>query len=158
MRALTLLIALLAGCSSVELDPQYRPLTTLREGSPLGESAATTLGSTVYVADLDDWGGRLGTPRMHALLMHERVHSIRQHEIGLGLWLWRYLTSTKTAWREEQLGWAVQIQELRRGGEQVNPEGIARLLSDYAHPGGQIVSYEDALAFVKSVLAGRWEE
>lgn len=151
------LLALLAGCSTADLPAEFRPLTTLSEGNPLGPAAATTVGSTVYVEDLGDWEGRLGETRVRALLLHEREHSIRQHEQGVGLWLVHYLTSTSFAWREERLGWYVQIVTLRDGGEQVNPEGIAKILADYKHPMGKLVSYEEALAWVRDVLSGAWK-
>lgn len=156
MRALALVLALLAGCSSVDLPEEFLPLTTLAEGNPLGSTAATTIGETVYVQDLDDWRGRLGELRVRALLQHERIHAIRQAEAGVGLWLARYLSSRSFAWREERLGWFVQIQALRAGGETVNPEGIAKILSDYKHPLGELVSYEEALGWVQDVLRGAW--
>lgn len=156
MRALVISLALLAGCGSLDVPAQYRPLETMREGNPFGATAATTVGSTVYVQDLDDWRDRLETPRVRALLLHERVHAERQFERGTARWIWAYLTSREFAWREEQLGWYVQIQELRRGGETVSPEGIAKLLVSYRHPAGELVSYEEALAWVQDVLAGRW--
>lgn len=158
MRALlAALLLALAGCSleRLELPAEFRPLTSMSEGNPVSKSGAATLGTVVYVQDMDDWRDRMGTVRVRAMLLHEREHAIRQHELGVGVWLARYATSRSFAWREERAGWVVQIQQLQAGGELVSPEALAALIHDYWHPLGKLVSYAEALQFVRDVLAGR---
>lgn len=158
MRALLVVLLLaLAGCSLERLDlpAEFRPLTSMSEGNPVSKSGSATLGTVVYVQNMDDWRDRLDSVRVRAMLLHERTHAIRQHELGVGVWLARYATSRSFAWREERAGWVVQIRALQAGGELVSPEALAALIHDYWHPLGRLVSYAEALQFVRDVLAGR---
>lgn len=147
MRQSLLFLALLAGCKTLDLPERYRPLETLSEGNFLGDHTATTVGTTVYVEDLADWD--LEDPLTHAVLLHERVHAIRQIEAGVASWAWDYLTDPDFAWREEQLGWAVQIAEWRRAGIAFDAPALAKVLHDYPHPLGPIVSESDALEWIR---------
>lgn len=148
MRQSLLFLALLAGCKTVDLPEQYRPLTTLSEGNFLGDHTATTVGTTVYVEDLSDWD--LADPKIHAVLLHERVHAVRQLDSGVASWAWDYLTDPDFAWAEEKLGWAVQIAEWRRVGIQWDARALAKVLHNYPHPLGPIVSEEEAYQWLLS--------
>lgn len=156
--ALALLLALAAGCSSHKLADSYRPLERIREGNPLGSSVATTLGTTVWVADLEDWLEERpeGSPRYEAVLMHERVHAQEQLERGVLAWTARYLSDPDFAWEAEKRGWAVQLRVLQRRGQQINAGGVAKALDNYKVPGGDLCDWQEALQFVRDVLAGRW--
>jgi len=161
MRATILLTALLvSGCNLPVYDVEavYRPLERIKE-SPLrpGDGIAT-VGVTAWVNDLEDWLKKhpSGSPVYHAILMHEREHTVRQLAYGLRPWLKRYLTDTDFMRDEELKGWYIQIQEYRRRGLQPNPEGIAKVLAGYRNIVGQMISYEDALRWVQDVLSGRW--
>ena len=160
-RTLLLIILLVSGCvGSVHNVPeQYRPLERV-QGSPLrSNSAITTIGRTAYVNDLGEWltAHPPGSPKYHALLLHEREHTLRQEAYGLRAWLVQYLADTDFMWAEERVGWYAQIQAYRKAGLTVNPEGIAKLLSSYRNIAGRMVAYEDALAWVRDVLSGRWQ-
>lgn len=154
-----LLLTLLAGCANTAPIPEkYRPLETL-SGRPdflAPDTTATTVGKTVYVADVEKWLKERpeGTVRYDSIMQHERVHSYRQLKLGVGTWLSRYASSAAFRWKEEQLGWYIQIQLLRRGGFQINVDGVAKSLSGYKP---FMVSYEDARQWVLDVLAGRWK-
>lgn len=155
MRALLAALAgVLLGCGSIDLPDEFRPLRHVVEGHPLGGTNVTTVGGYVVVSDLERYED-LGDPVVRAVLLHERVHAIRQGRFP-PFWIARYLASREFAWAEEQRGWYEQIQSLRRQGQGVNAEWIAGVLSDYWHPMGKLVSYADALAWVQDVLSGRW--
>lgn len=114
----------------------------------------TTVGGYVFVSDLGRYED-LGDPVVRAVLLHERVHAIRQGRFP-PVWIARYLTSREFALEEEKRGWFEQIQELRRQGQTVNAEWVAKTLSGYRHLAGELVSYEDALRWVQDVLRGAW--
>lgn len=157
VRALLLILCLLAGCKSAELPEEFRPLQRISEGNPFGKHLVTTLGTTVYVGDdLDPYVMEPMGARYRAILLHERVHSERQ---GEHFWEWipwvlHYLVDQDFAWKEEQLGWYAEIKELQRLGQAVIPEHIAQKLSNYDP---KIVGYTEARMWVLDVLAGRWK-
>jgi len=148
------------GCAtkSHDLAEQYRPLERVRESILRPGTAITTIGTTAYVNDLDEWLAQRppGSPKYHAILLHEREHTIRQLAYGQKAWLGRYLIDVGFMWDEESRGWYIQLQEYRRRGLQVNPEGVAKVLAGYRNFAGRMISYEDALTWVRDVLAGRW--
>ena len=89
-------ILLLAGCQSpYALDERWRPLVEVVERPDLlvSDTIATTLGTRVYVADLDAFLERFPpeSVEQEALFLHERQHAVRQLDAGLGPWLARYL-------------------------------------------------------------------
>lgn len=160
IRAL-LVVCLLTGCQSpLALDERWRPLVEVVERPDLlvSDTIATTLGTRVYVADLGAFERRFpeGSPEREALLTHEREHAVRQLNSGLGPWLARYLNDREFMWREEQLGWFLQLRALQAAGRPLVPSVIARTLSDYRNLEGRMVSEADALAWIQDVLSGRW--
>ena len=160
-RLLPLLLLVLAGCQRpYPLDERWRPLVEVVERPDLfvSDTVTTTIGTRIYVANLDLWLQRYppGSVEQEALLLHEREHSIRQLEAGLGPWLARYLNDRDFMWREEQLGWALELRHLRDGGRPVVPAGIAFTLNGYQNLSGTMVGYDEALAWVEAVLSGSW--
>ena len=159
---LLLLVLLPAGCvtSPHRLDPKWSPLVEVvqRPDLVISSTASTTIGTRIYVADLDLWLQRYppGSAEYTALLLHEREHSIRQHQLGVGEWLARYLRDTDFMWREEQLGWAHELTHLQSNGKPIFPRAIAAALSDYRNFTGAMVGYPDALDWVGGVLSGTW--
>lgn len=161
MSRLLLVLLALMGCQSpLALDERWRPLVEVVERSDLlvSDAIATTLGTRVYVADLRAFEQRFpqGSPEREALLAHEREHAVRQLSAGLGPWLARYLNDRAFMWREEQLGWYLQLRALQAAGRPLAPAVIAETLSGYRNLEGRMVSRSEALAWIQDVLAGRW--
>lgn len=159
--ALVASLLLLAGCQSpYALDERWRPLVEVVERPDLlvSETIATTLGTRVYVADLDAFLDRFppDSVEQEALLLHEREHAVRQLDMGLGPWLARYLNDLEFMWREEQAGWSLQLRRLQAAGRPLFPAVIARTLAGYRNLEGRMVSEAEALAWVEAVLAGTW--
>jgi len=144
------------------LPAKYAPLEAIveRPAIPgLSSTAATTLSPYVYVVDLEDWlaDHPVGTPVFDAVMLHEQVHARRQEAMGVDAWRSEYLMSREFMWAEEQLGWYVHIQRLKRASRgRIVEEAIARNLSKYRNLRGRMVDYDAALAWVKDVVAGRW--
>lgn len=161
MIRLLLIMLALTGCQGpIELEERWRPLVEVVERPDLlvSNTIATTLGTRVYVADLGEFKRRFpeGSPERDALLAHEREHAVRQLDSGLGPWLARYLNDREFMWREEQLGWFLQLRALQAAGRPLFPAVIANTLSGYRNLEGRMVSREDALSWIQDVLAGRW--
>ena len=76
--------------------------------------------------------------------------------MGLAEWLVRYSLDCGFMWQEEQAGWYREIKSLQAAGQLVSPEVFASSLDDYANATGDMVSYSEALTWVRDVLAGRW--
>ena len=153
-------MALASGCATKvhDLAEQYHPLERVKESPLRPGTGITTLGRTAYVNDLDEWLAKRppGSALYHAILLHEREHTVRQLAYGQTAWLGRYLNDTEFMWAEESRGWYIQLKEYQRRGLQVNPEGVAKTLAAYMNISGRMISYEDALTWVRDVLAGRW--
>ncbi len=143
------------------VDPRYAPVEAIVERPTLpglSSTVATTIGTKVYVADLDGWLKRHppGSATYDAVLLHEQVHARRQLAAGVDPWVQRYLHDRAFMWDEEQRGWYVQLQHLRQQGLGIDVQAVARNLSKYRNLTGPMVSYDDALAWTEAVLAGRW--
>lgn len=157
--ALLAAVLVLAGCQRpYALNERWRPLVEVveRPNVLVSNTIATTLGTRVYVANLHDWLDRFppGSPEQEAFLLHEREHARRQLAVGLGSWLARYLRDRDFMWREEQAGWALQLDHLRDHGRPLFPQVLAATLSDYRNLSGRMVGFAEALAFVEAVLRG----
>lgn len=162
-----LLACLISGCASgnkaYELPEQFAPLKEIRERGPaLGAVIdgpwMTTIGEYVYVENLDEWLTRNppGSVLFEAKLYHEQVHAERQLAHNVYLWIANYVYDTNFALEEEKLGWYRELLYLRSCGQTINVEGVARALSRYKNLSGKLISYEDALTWVRDVLADRW--
>jgi len=165
---LLLTLTLCAGCNSLgnslgnslAIPLEFRPLERIQErpNVVVSDSAITTIGKTVYVANLRKFNVShpfMG-PRYQSLMLHERQHSIRQDNRGVVSWTARYLTETEFMYKEEQIGWYYEIITLRRLGQQVSPVGVAMALSNYKNLRGRMVSFAEALTWVRAVLNGTW--
>lgn len=159
------LVVLPAGCVTYgetrDIEPEYRPLKTLSERPDmiLSDTAATTVGEIVYVADLDKWlnDHPVGTPRYHATMVHEQEHSKRQHAQGTLKWVSRYLVDKDFMWAEEQRGWYLQLKALKAAGFTINVDGTANSLHNYKTlTGSSMVGREEAKQWILSVLNGQW--
>ena len=144
------------------IEEQYRPLVSIRLRPPAvknfgSDTAITTVGAYCYVRDLDEWLGRIrpGSWHYHSVMLHEQAHSRRQLATGTVAWVARYGVDAKFALLEEQIGYYYEITT-RRQRERIVPEAYALTLSKYKILTGSLISYEDALAWVHDVLAGRW--
>lgn len=161
-RAVLLVAIVLAGCSAdvIRLEPEWAPLAEVvqRPSLVFTDETSTTLGTRIYVADLDAWERRYpeGSVEREALLLHEQEHARRQLAAGLGRWLGRYLNDREFMWAEEQRGYALQLRHLARRGRPVNPSALAATLHDYRNLDGRMVGFAQALAFVHAVIAGTW--
>lgn len=175
MRKLLLIVLLLLspGCASMmdsgtgreahQLDMAWRPLLTISERPRVvrdlgSDTAITTVGKHCYVRDLEEWLGRypIDSGKFKAVMRHEQEHSIRQLEVGTYLWIARYSYDKEFALLEEQIGYYYGITQRRRFGVRVSAESFARILSRYKILTGSLISYEDALSWVRDVLGGRW--
>jgi len=152
---LTLPLILFAGCSTYDLEEKWRPLEQIVE-RPGSDTWLTTVGTKVYVADLDRWLEKNppGTVNFDADIAHEHVHAIRQKKEGVSTFLRKYLTHRSYRWKEEQLGWYVTIKTYQRKGFQVNIPGIANSLSKYKPSLGDSA---EILKWVEDVVYGRWK-
>lgn len=158
-RSLILFAALaLCGCSSLDLDESYLPLKRVVESPAAEEGSAFTIGPNVYVRDVETFKAKRPGQRWVAFLLHEQTHSRRQQG-DLASWLARYGSDPAFAWREEQLGWGAELLHLRRSGYQIDPEAVAKALAGYRTTLTRkpLVSFLDALGWVREVLAGRWK-
>ena len=73
--------------------------------------------------------------------------------MAYGTWLWitRWTTDPDFRLLEEQIGYYYEIRWLYERGQSFRPESFASAISGYTK-----ISFEDALAWVHDVLAGRW--
>ena len=96
--------------------------------------------------------------------MHERQHALEQEAyVGnatglirasrMASWINKYLTDKDFRWGVEKRGYKADILYERSHGIWVIPEVYARILSGKTY--NSMVSYEDALKWVKDVLSGR---
>lgn len=157
-----LLLFVLAGCGrSFEIkDAAYAPLVRVEEATDklFHDGAKTTILGTIYVTDLDVFIERYpeGSVQRDALFRHEQVHSTRQwtYPGTPGLWLVRYGIDSDFRWEEEKAGWEQEIKVLVKAGEGVDIDRVARAMNEnYRSPaGGRMVSFEDALAWVRATV------
>ncbi len=144
------------------LDERWRPLERIVERPPLpglSSSVATTVGTEIYVQDLEAWLAERppGSPRYEALLSHEQVHAKRQQAAGVNAWIQRYLRDRDFMWAEEQLGYYEQLRYYEQHGMPVDVEGTVQTLTGYRNLAGAMVDEAEARAWVEAVLAGKWK-
>ena len=154
-------IVMMIGCNTFDLDEKWLPLEQMVERIHVdGQSGiTTTIGTKIYRENIDKFleENPPGSPRFDSLLYHEQIHSKRQLRMGLAKWLSKYGINTEFMWKEEQLGYYATFQEKLRRGVHIYPEGYATSMAKYSNLTGKMVSYEDALQWVRDVLAGRWK-
>ena len=155
MRFILLLLLLMGGCSSTtyKLGTEWAPLEQIVEGDLpfVSDTAVTTIGKNLYTVDLDELLKETppGSVEFHALMLHEQEHSKRQIATGVTPWIFNYLINDEFKWEEEKAGWGLQIKYLKSVGRAKSPEHYARVLSSSGY--GNMVSYEEALAWAKSL-------
>jgi hypothetical protein len=97
----------------------WAQLSKLGGVNDFAESYWLTLLPVVYHPD----GVNPLDPKWHTTIRHELRHIIRQREVGLTRWLWRYLTSQRFRVGEELDAY---LEDVRAG---VDPMAIAELLA-----------------------------
>ena len=146
---------------SMDLPEKWRPLEQVRERPEMlaPKTRSTTIGKTLYVADLHEWLEKYPplSWRWKAALRHEQEHSRRQLKKGVLGWIAKYAYDRAFMWLEEQIGWYWEIKLLRQGGHQINVPALAATLHDYKNLTGRMVSAADAVAWINLVLAGKWQ-
>lgn len=170
-RALLAVSILFTGCVSLsepptygetrKIEEKYLPLETLSERPDvvLSETSLTTVGNVVYTANLSRWlrENPPGSIGYHATMLHEQVHSVRQLRDGVMSWIAKYMTNADFMWREEQLGWYVELRALVANGVNVDLDAVALNLSGYRTITGQrMVSFSEAREWAADVVTGQW--
>jgi hypothetical protein len=87
-------------------------------------------------------------------MSHEHVHSIRQHKEGVSKFLALYMTNQDYRWKEEQLGWYVEIKMFLKKGWTADLDSIVSSLMSYSP---SLAEPEEIKAWVTSVLNGTWK-
>ena len=153
---------LASGCASHPVPEHFRPVTDIAQRPiEIGDSI-TMLNTTVWVNNLDEYLKRKpeGSPLYNGDMIHERIHSIRMDGLlGTIAFVTEYLFSTDFMWEEESIGWYYELMYLRTKGIVKPFAYTASFLSKgYSNLfGSEMISYEDALQWVKDVYAGRWK-
>jgi len=148
------MLLMITGCSgkSIKLEDKWKPLVKLVESDLpfVSDTATTTIGDTIYTADLDKWLSiyPINSARFDALLAHEQVHSQRQFKYGVSAWITRYLIDKEFAWQEEKMGWEQEIRISRMHGIAKSDEMYAAILSTKYRG---MVSYQEALSWIRSI-------
>lgn len=150
----------MVGCAAHPIAEHFEPLEQLSERPFGGGNFVTTIGSSVWVDDIDDFLARRpeGSVSYNGLMLHERVHSIRQGNPLTAAWfVVRYLLDRDYMWEEEQLARYFEFHHLKNNnGKLQRPEYYATVLSSYRGLTGKMVSFHKALAWVKDVMSGKW--
>ncbi len=172
-RFLLVFVLALTGCQTYDLGPEWSPLNQIVERPSLpfaGDGASSTVGTKVYVVDLDGWLKDFppGSVEFEAILQHEQVHARRQFryqglpgELAKTAWIARFVSDRKFMWEEERLGWFMEITHRQINGRW--PSGwtvrIAKALSSRYKTitGKPMVSFDEAKAWIEDVLAGKWK-
>jgi hypothetical protein len=153
-------LLLTTGCATHPIPTHFSPLEDIVERTIGSDDFVTTFHNDVYVDNIESFLERKpeGSPQYNATMIHERIHSIRMGNIFSTLWFSLvYLFDTDFMWEEEQIGWYFQLKYMQKKGILKPVEATAAVLSKYENLVGNMVSYNDALAWVRDVLAGRWE-
>jgi hypothetical protein len=164
MRKLLLVLAvfLIGGCNGpvYKLEARWNPLVQVQQTTDrlITDHTTTTIGAVCFCNDLNQWLQDYppGSVEYEAILMHERVHSIRQGSFDgqAEAWLAKYVAEPSFRWAEEQLGWAQEITHLVQNGRYVDPQEVATWLSqNYTDPLGRpMVSEANALLWVQATI------
>lgn len=115
----------LSGCmgQSIPLDPQWAPLSEIRQADWVADGMVTTVAGVAYTRVLSD----LATGEyLNALLTHERVHAQDQEREGVDFYI-NYLAFPWARWDYEKRAWAAEIAYKRAHGLEVNPQEYADL-------------------------------
>lgn len=154
------LLLLTSGCNTHSIPSHFSPLDEIIERPFGGDGFVTTFHNDVWVNDIDDFLKRkpVGSPEFNATMIHERVHSIRMGNPITTLWFVAvYVFDRDFMWEEESIGWYFQLQYMKKKGILSPPEVIAVVLTRYENLIGKMISYNDALQWVRDVLTDKWK-
>lgn len=153
-------ILIFTGCTTYELEPRWAPLKAVIQTNDLpfySDTTTTTVSPYVYTEDLDKWLEKNppGSVPFEALMHHEHTHALRQEAYpgGKTAWLYKYLMDRNFRLEEEKAGYREEILHYLRNGYRIVPESYAASLSSNVYHG--MISYEEALEWVRSVMTGR---
>lgn len=165
---ISLLLLVLAGCTSQPLPANWAPLTTVMERSDLlaPQGVVTTVSPNLYVSDLDWFNEHYpeNSLKHEALRRHECQHALEQEEYVGGAtgwkrtarlvsWINKYLSDKAFRLEVEKRGYKAEILYFRSQGLMINQDHYARVLSGSTY--SNMISYEEALEWVKAVLQGQ---
>ena len=88
-------------------------------------------------------------PRSIALLLHEKVHFVRQKRLGIFRWAFLYMVNSEFRFQEELLAYKEQMHYLQKSNLCLDLETRAKRLSSWLYL--WCVSYERALAELQSL-------
>jgi len=140
------MLFIIGGCSSV---------TEIKERGDRWPNAnpnfCITSWGTIYVPNgkLAEYTGDKISVQNAALLEHEEMHAARQRACLYAFWHMSYATSKEFRWKEEQLGYKVQIEYLRAHGIKPTEDWFIGLVMDDFY--GGMVSKEDASKWFRSL-------
>ena len=86
--------------------------------------------------------------------MHERVHAIRQDEMGILWYLLRYNTSVDFKRKEEKLAYYVGIKYYISQGQEVDIDYVATALSSDLY--WNMMTYNEAKEWVEDIVSGEY--
>jgi len=152
------LALLFSSCATHPLESKWSPLKSVVQTGDLpflGENTTMTISPYLYTEDLDNWleMNPPGSVHYEALLRHEHKHALEQENYPAGkkAWLFKYVNNKEFRWEAEKAGYHEEILYYLEKGYHIIPEDYATALSeDYQG----MVSYEEALAWINSILKG----
>lgn len=114
-----------------------------------------TVGENIFV-NKEYWEERFdpNSVQDQALMIHENEHAKRQFDMGVEIWLWRYIFSKSFRWQEEQAGIEAEWRWLYVTQGYTPPEGVGRAFfinrySDFLVESYQgMVSKEEAMEWL----------
>lgn len=155
-----LLMSLSACCMNpkeISLDARWRPLEKLqRSDEPSGAGAYWTVVPVVYTKDLCDFL-RMSSVDQAGLLVHERLHAVRQLATYRGpqQYLFQYATDAAFRADEEKLCWEAEITYVVQHGSSVDADYVATFMSTNYHDneGRPLWNYDTARKWVEDAIA-----
>ena len=156
---LLLILTQACACSSpdkIVLDERWRPLERLERSSELEDGVYWTLVPVVHTKDMCDFLRR-SIVDQNGILVHERIHAVRQLATPNGPQQYLYFYATDPVFRlgEERLAWDAQIAYVIQHGGTVDASYVATFMSTrYLANDGKtpLWSYDEALRWVNSVV------
>jgi hypothetical protein len=146
---LATILSIGCGQRSVALDPEWRPLEKVVEASWVQDGMMTTIAPIVYVRHFEDipWGFEFD-----AILVHERVHAVRQIDQGVGFYR-DYAAFPSVRWAEEKLAWSAEIAYRKAKGRRPDDEWCQHRALMASQNYARMVDPEVALAWFRAEVA-----
>lgn len=139
-------------CASVKLDKKWLPLTHVCQRI-YKTNSLWAFSPYVFVDDIKAWKDQEKIHR-EADLVHERVHAIRQDEVGIFMYMLHYKTNPKFRLQEEKLAYYIGMRHYMRHGHPVDTAYYANALSSDTYEG--MISYDEAKKWVEDVVSGAY--